>query len=275
MVLPGVDAVIGGVAAAWLLASCAIPVTLPTDVAPTERARRIDEAILIDAAAGREATDPVLTAHLVRALRAADPAGFADQPDRAVLDEALRLDLAFHDPFGRQRLAELGRQAMSRVEAPPEAALAAWRELRADQFTRPERLTVAELYFADPASRAALESARLADPSPDEAARMGDPRLDRRARRVTTVDGLRSDFGDDAAEALRADQTGAWLGSFDSPRGVHLLRVLDRDPASLPPLAAIREAVAADLTATLARQRLADALRARRGRVALDYMVTP
>jgi hypothetical protein len=258
-------------AAAWLLAGCAIPVTLPPDADPPERARRIDEAILVDAGGGQASADPVLTAHLVRALRAADPAGFADQPDRAVLAEALRLDLAFHDPFGRQRLAELGRLALSRVEAPPEAALEAWRELRAEVFTRPARLTIAEVFFADPgpAASAALEQALRADPSPEQAARLGDPRLDRRARRVTTVDALRADFGDAAADALSADATGAWLGPFDSPRGAHLLRVLARAPAALPPLDDIREAVSADLTDALARQRLAEALQERRGRVAV------
>ncbi|MGD2045664.1 MAG: peptidyl-prolyl cis-trans isomerase [Gemmatimonadota bacterium] len=61
-----------------------------------------------------------------------------------------------------------------------------------------------------------------------------------------TAEDLRQIFDSAAARAAFDADTGAWVGPYESARGLHWLRVRSRTEASVPPLEVVREAARLD-----------------------------
>ncbi|HTJ62408.1 MAG TPA: peptidylprolyl isomerase [Alphaproteobacteria bacterium] len=169
--------------------------------------------------------------------------------------EGTFLGLAADDPVVRNRLIqkmEFLLQDTSGIAQPTDAELAAYLAAHAADYRTPERIVFRQIYFspslrgdqADGDARAGLASLVKAGSDP-----MGDPfMLAADPEPKSRVD-LAKDFGADFAAALFALPPGRWQGPVHSALGVHLVRVEQHLPSSLPPLVDIRARVHDDLMA--------------------------
>lgn len=191
----------------------------------------------------------------------------------ALYREALALGLDRGDVIVRRRLVQKMQfvlEGESDPGAPTDAQLASFYSAHRDRYARPARIDLTQVFLdrgrrgaATPADAAALRERLLAGADP---AALGDPHPYGAALAGRGADELAAIFGAGGAAAVLALPDGAWSDPVESPHGLHLVRIDARRPAQVPPLAAVRAAVAADWR-TAERDRLAaaalDRLRAR------------
>lgn len=190
--------------------------------------------------------------------------------------EGHALGLAADDPVVRNRLVqkmEFLLQDTSAVAQPTDAEMAAWLAAHADRYQVPERLVFRQIYFspslrgdhAEGDARAMLASLGTgnADPAGDPFMLAADPEPRSRAE-------VAEDFGAGFAAALFALPSGSWQGPVRSALGIHLVRIDQRQPARLPPLAEIRDRVHDDMMA----ERFQAASDAAYARIRAKYQVT-
>jgi hypothetical protein len=169
--------------------------------------------------------------------------------------EGAMLGLATDDSVVRNRLIqkmEFLLQDTSSIAQPTEAEMAAYVSQHADRYRTPERLVFRQVYFspslrgerADSDARAVLASlAAGKDDAP------GDPFMLAADPDPRSRDDIERNLGADFAKAVFALPTGSWQGPIRSVLGVHLVRIDQRLPARLPPLAEVRVRVHDDLMA--------------------------
>jgi len=190
--------------------------------------------------------------------------------------EGTALGLAADDPVVRNRLVqkmEFLLQDTSSIPQPSDAEMEAWLAAHADRYQVPERLVFHQVYFspslrgdrAEGDARAMLASlgAAESDPAGDPFMLAADPEPRSRAD-------IAQDFGAGFAAALFAMPGGSWRGPVRSALGIHLVRIDQRLPARLPPLAEIRDRVHDDMMA----ERFQAASDAAYARVRAKYQVT-
>lgn len=179
--------------------------------------------------------------------------------------EALRRGLGKGDPPARGRLArEMEALAASPVdiEAPADAVLEQWRQRHPERFAQDLTLSFDQVYFAD-RSRAVVGNALIAGGA--DWARVGDPialpaSFDQESRAA-----IAAELGEKFARHVGARASkGGWHGPVESTRGWHLVRLTERRPGVVPPLAAIRAQVEADWRAENQRRQQDAAYRALR-----------
>jgi hypothetical protein len=184
--------------------------------------------------------------------------------EQAAHREALALGLGRDDP---QVLAILKQRLVSArstpTRDPSEADLVRWLESHRDAFELPERFDFDHVFFdssrPDPEARARALLSKL---EPGGAApSAGDPFRFGNSLRNESLPRVRSVFGSDFAERLRTAELGSWQLA-KSLEGLHLVRVLARREAALPPLEDVRGALTDAWKraheATLDRQILSD-----------------
>jgi hypothetical protein len=147
----------------------------------------------------------------------------------------------------RQKFEVMSEELLAH-EPPTDAELAEYLATYAARFREPTRVTF-EQVLVTPAGASvdvAAEVARVrralaagADP-----ARVGAPTMLSRGDANAPLDLVARDFGAEFARELERVPLDAWAGPVTSGFGVHLVRVAARTPGSVPPLAAIRSAVA-------------------------------
>jgi hypothetical protein len=168
--------------------------------------------------------------------------------------EALALGLDRDDAVIRRRLqtkmeflTESGAEAVKPDDATLEAHLAA----NADRFSEPP-LTAFEQILLDErlgAEEVELVEARLnRGIDPGEAAR---PTLLPPVFRLSPAQVVDGTFGAGFFDALGAFPVGAWAGPLETSFGRHMVRVIERREARLPPLSEIRAQVEQDWRAAL------------------------
>lgn len=203
-------------------------------------AAQVDEAVaLAEARAlGWVRTDPVIVRRLVANLRFLGEAG----TDVTLLDAAIALGMDLTDPVVRARLLDRVGRELARPPAPADDdTLAAHLRDHAATFRRPHVLRVSwRVLDAGVDAGAALATLRAGG---DVTTR---PLLDLRDGEPTTVTRVRGRLGDAVADGLDGAPSGEWRGPFTTPLGTTvLLRVDERRPGVLPPLAEVRAAVEA------------------------------
>jgi hypothetical protein len=166
--------------------------------------------------------------------------------------EALAMGLGQDDPYVRNRLAlklEVLLDDLSAEAEPADTELAEFLESHAERFAKPARLSFRQVYLnpehhPDPTAEAQRLLAELnmgSDP-----AGLGDPSLLGSAFDDLDVDQVGRQFGEKFADALLDLEPGHWSGPVRSPYGIHLILVMQREPARQPALAEIRDRVLAE-----------------------------
>jgi peptidyl-prolyl cis-trans isomerase C len=165
--------------------------------------------------------------------------------------EALRMGLEHGDLIVRRRLVQKMHYLLEDVLPPPpptDAELTAWLQAHPDEYTRPEKIAIEHRYFSrdrhgpDTAARAeqALQVLRAGG------ADSGDPSMVAAEQPLRTQAQLTRDLGPAfAAEAFALSGDG-WQGPVASSYGLHLVRVLKRQPARLLLLDEVRDDVVRD-----------------------------
>ena len=190
--------------------------------------------------------------------------------------EGAGLGLAADDPVVRNRLVqkmEFLLQDTSAVAQPSDAEMAAWLAAHADRYQLPERLVFRQIYFSPSLRGDRAEGdarAMLASLGADNAVPAGDPFMLTGEPEPRSVTDIAKDFGTGFAVSLFTLPVGSWLGPIHSALGVHLVRIDQRLPARLPPLAEIRDRVHDDLMA----ERFQAASDAAYARIRAKYQVT-
>ncbi|MCB2088771.1 MAG: peptidylprolyl isomerase [Sphingomonadaceae bacterium] len=174
--------------------------------------------------------------------------------------EALRLGLDVDDAVIRRRLVQkmdfiAASQAETAVAS--DADLEAWLKAHPERFSSDPRYTLDQLWFEQESSaQAALAQLRGGADWKQLGERISLPPSLADTNRIA----LAGQFGQDFAKRLDALEPGTqWQGPVPSGFGYHLVRLTSRSAGKVPPLAEIREAVAADWRANTGKERQEEA----------------
>ncbi|MEM6672853.1 MAG: peptidyl-prolyl cis-trans isomerase [Planctomycetota bacterium] len=184
-------------------------------------------------------------------------AGMID--DEVLIAEALRRGIHLSDGRTRKRLTQIMRGALASdvPPAPSTAELQAWFRDNVDRFSRDASVTVDHVFFpwevgiSQDEVEAALESLRGgADPSTFRASEFdGGGRL----RELTRSD-IVTRIGAPVADALESLGVGAWSEPLETARGRHLVRIVERHPATVPTFDDVEDYVRQDFEFERARE---------------------
>lgn len=159
--------------------------------------------------------------------------------------EAEAMGLGQNDTIIRRRLAqkmEFVVQDTARLAEPSEEALRHFHEANRSRYERPANISFTQIFFkAQPAAQQAL--AQLPNRHPDN---LGDPSMLARDHTGADLQAVQSQFGESFATQLFAIQPGQWMGPFASTYGFHLVRVNERQEATIRPFVEVRSQVLED-----------------------------
>ncbi|MEQ9315751.1 MAG: peptidylprolyl isomerase [Henriciella sp.] len=167
----------------------------------------------------------------------------------ALAREARKLGMADGDTVIERRLAQKITFMLSdldTLEPPSDETLAVWYEANSERFVQPARWSFQHVYFSDLADPR-LDAA-LAALNADDAAnwrQLGDPFILQREYGELPSREIARQFGATfltELETLEADPK-TWQGPVNSTFGAHLVRVIGKTEARLPPLDEIRPGV--------------------------------
>ena len=226
----------------------------------------LDEDTLYRAAVARhlDCDDPVVQARLIQNMRFL-AAGDADAG--ALYRTAGDLRMADSDLVVRRRLIQRMRlllQEPALADEPSDDALQAYLEAHVERFSRPARVRLVQVFVSRQRRGVALEAdaarllERLGPADVARAAELGDPLPLPAALPPASAQDLARFFGPEFASAALTLAPGRWQGPLTSPYGLHVVWVSEREPATAPALAEVRE----QLRAAVREERAAAALRA-------------
>lgn len=170
--------------------------------------------------------------------------------DEVLFREGVAMGMDGDDPVikrrVRQKMEVLSEEAGEQL-TPTDADLLAYLARNPDKFRRPPILSFEQVYFSGDAavaeierqSAAALEGLNRGVP----ASKYGQASMLPAAVTQQPLDMIARDFGEEFATRLEALPLGVWQGPIASGYGAHLVRIGNRQPAAIPPLADIRMAV--------------------------------
>ena len=146
----------------------------------------------------------------------------------------------------RQKIEMIAEEDAS-TGAPVDADLSAYLLANQTRFVQPAILTFEQVFIgaskSGPGVVHAVAVTREALRKGAEPEELGKPTLLPHRMTRTPADSVARDFGASFAEALEKVPVGEWVGPIDSSFGAHYVRVLERTPAALPQLAAVRDHV--------------------------------
>ena len=181
--------------------------------------------------------------------------------------EALATGLDRDDTIVRRRLRqkmEFVTDDLAAQVEPSDTELQQYLDQHPDAFRRPAHVSLEHIYFSADrrgeragADAAAALAQLQSSASQPQATKLGDPIALARTYERIAVDELDRLFGDGFAAQILALPQGQWAGPSESGYGLHLVRVMEVIPGSVPQLADVRDQVARDLLATR-RKRLSD-----------------
>jgi hypothetical protein len=232
-----------------------ITVRVAADATDAEVETAIREAILLNEARryGWDRTDPIVYTHLIRNMRFIEPD--TEDGDLVLFQRAVGMNMQAHDPVVRARLLYRARDALSFVSEdrmPGRAELEEHRRTHGDRFEREGRVRFQQVFLSQSKRKQSLSSdaremrerlAALGDSAP---AGLGDPLPGLRTEQSTTPSELKDAFGVELAAVVQDAVVGAWRGPVSSVYGLHFVKVIDTEPAYVPPLDVIGAQVRAD-----------------------------
>lgn len=181
--------------------------------------------------------------------------------EELLVQRGLELGLAESDRRIRADIVQaMIRSAIAEAESetPTERDLAAFYAEERERFTTPGRVRIAQLFVrvkdaADDAparSRAEAARKRLAagEPLADVRAALGDAELSPVPDALLPPAKLREYVGPTVLRAALDTEIGVFSAPIRSGAGYHVIAAIEREPASTPPLAEIREQVQAEWT---------------------------
>jgi len=237
-----------------------LTVLVPAEATAPEVETAIREAILLNEARryGWDRHDPIVFSHLVRNMRFIEPESTDADPE--LYKRALDMKMHEHDPIVRARLlyrAEAALELVPEDRMPTREALEAHREKHPERFEREGRVRFQQVFLSQskrgdslPADARQMREqlASLGDSAP---AGLGDPLPGLRPELLTSPSSIRADYGGELADVVAEAVVGVWRGPASSVYGLHFIKVLDKEPARVPPLRAIGAEVRADLLAEI------------------------
>lgn len=173
--------------------------------------------------------------------------------DEVLYREGLAMGLDADDPVikrrVRQKLEVMSEEAGYQL-APSDAELSEYLSKNADKFRQPSILSFEQAYFSGDApareverqSREALT--RLNQGAPLDS--VGQATMLPATVTSMPADLVARDFGEEFAKTLETLPLNVWQGPIASGMGAHIVRITERKPSELPPLAAIRAQVLRD-----------------------------
>lgn len=173
--------------------------------------------------------------------------------------EALRLGLDQDDDVIKKRLrnkmlAIAGAEAEARQ--PSDAELQALLDKEPARYAGPARYTFEQVYLGadSPALRAAAKSALATQRSSTAPPITGQPApIPARLEKAAMFD-IANQFGDTFASGLEGAQPGQWVGPIQSGFGLHLVRVVQKEPPAPPKLEDLRQRLENDWRSAAVRQ---------------------
>ena len=186
-------------------------------------------------------------------------AGLAEEfvKEEILYREALALGLDQDDLVIRRRMRqkmEFLNSDLVEQQPPTDVELQAYLDANPQKFQQPARLSFQQIYLHGDESSAAQQrkaAALLARLEREPAAswqEFGDATLLPAALDKVSVRDIAGTFGTALAEAIATAPMKRWSGPYASEYGLHLVRVSERTPETLPPLSQVRAAVVRELT---------------------------
>jgi PPIC-type PPIASE domain len=168
--------------------------------------------------------------------------------DEILYREGLAQGLDRDDPVIKRRIrqkVEVMAEEEGSETAPTDAVLTAYLQSKRDKFVTPAVISFDQVYFnpQGPDTPASVAAAKARLNAGAATAGMGQPTMLPARVTATAADLVARDFGEDFAAALLKLPVGQWSGPIGSGVGVHLVKVTERVPPTLPPLADVRAAV--------------------------------
>lgn len=222
----------------------------------------VDDTLLIQVARslGWDRDDTVVQRRLIQNLRFLDAS--PEKSDQEVLAEAYALNMHQNDIVVRRRLLERVRLVIAdraRARTPSDEELETYLDAHRDDFVRPARVRITQVYLSrdrrgDALHRDAealvadLQQSGL-DPTRDRDAIIGrgDPFLLQADLPLWTKRRLGERLGPSFAEGAIDLPAGQWSGPVISSYGEHAVWVHERVDATHPPLDEIRDKVTAEV----------------------------
>ena len=247
-----------------------ITVRVRADASAGQADAAIRDAILLNEARRYrwDREDPVVFGHLVRNMRFIDPDSTAD--DRTLFERALRMNMHQHDPIVRARLLYRAGEALEAIpedRMPTREELEAHRNAHTDRFEREARVRFQQVFLSRTKRGDSLgadarqmreELLALGDATPSG---LGDPLPGLRPEQVAAPSKVRRDYGPEVADVVAEAVIGVWRGPATSVYGLHFIKVMEEEPARVPPLEVIYAEVRADrlreIRAQLREERMA------------------
>ncbi|SEQ90692.1 PPIC-type PPIASE domain-containing protein [Solimonas aquatica] len=159
--------------------------------------------------------------------------------DEILYREALALGLDRGDPIVRRELQQKMRfllEDSTPLPEPSEAELAQYLQTHAQRYAQPPRYRFEQVYVSrersaegDVAARAARLQARL-QTRPENPRGLGDPLPFTAPQNAQTASEIRRQYGSAVAQALETLPPGQWSAPVASGLGLHLLRLIAREP---------------------------------------------
>ncbi len=251
-----------------------ITVFVPAGANDAQVDKEIENQILLNEARryGWYQTDPIVFNHLVRNMRFIEPD--SPQSDAALFQRALEMNMQEHDPIVRARLLYRAREALRYVpedEMPTREELAEHRAAHPDRFEREGKIRFEHLFLSGTkrgeklASDAVAVRAQLDALGEETPEGIGDPLPGLRPVQSSRASEIAASYGDALANVLGEGLIGVWRGPVSSVYGLHFVRVLDTEPASVPELEIIEAEVRADRLEEIRTARAEERLEALRG----------
>lgn len=171
--------------------------------------------------------------------------------DEMLYREGRALGLAEEDPVVRRRVRqklEVMAEELLAQDPPTDAVLAEYVAANPERFQRQaavtfEQITVIDADANDARVSLAVADARRALAAGAAPATLGMPTLLPASESARPLDLVARDFGTRFAESILSLPLAEWSGPVRSGLGHHLIRVLEKVPAEMPPLADIRQDV--------------------------------
>ena len=196
--------------------------------------------------------------------------------------EGVRLGLERDDLVVKRRVRqkiEMIAEEDASTRAPTDADLSAYLAANQARFVQPAVLTFEQVFVrhstSDQGVVRAVAATREALRNGTDPESLGAPTLLPHRMTRTPADLVAREFGASFTAALEKVPLGEWSGPIDSSFGTHYVRVSNRTPAAVPPLAAVHDAVVREWENERRQQARQDAYARMRGEYQVSIEARP